>query len=146
MSLKGVPQLTYFCREADPSIVAAWASEVGVAVEPEWQVVQMEITGAGAMTLRRKMFAPNSAFSRIVLGTHNAARNGRELVEGGRQLAIDTVTSCDMILGAVFEPPLTAGDARSQLANSLAAAVGGVLFDGRWLMNSIEEKLVEVVP
>lgn len=146
MNLVGSAALTYFCGTKSPEAVSKVVGEsLGLSLAGDWTSEEMNL-GRGHLKVSRRIFAPNSDFSKVVLGIHAAVRRGTEVVPGGREEALAVISGCDVMLGAVFEPPLLDDDDRLRVAAEWASLLDGVMFDGRWILASTLEPLVEVSP
>lgn len=144
MTLVGSDALTYFCGMKRLDDVARVVGEsLGLSLRPDWTAAESEFAG-GQLKVSRRVFAPNSDFSRVVLGMHTAVRRGREVVPGGREAALEVIGGCDVMLGVVLTPSLVADDERLHLAVEWASLLQAVLFDGRWVLDSALERIVEV--
>lgn len=136
--------MTYFCGLRAADLVTISVGEaLQVVLETGWERVAVD-TGGGRIAVSRRLFSPASEFSRTVLGVQNALRNGRRLSEDGFARAVSVIDACDVMLGVVFEPPLSEYDPRLLIATDWARQFDAVVFDGRWVMSSSLEAVAEI--
>lgn len=135
MGFRGLTAVTVFCADGDPETVTKQLTALGVATDLPADWATVETSGQhGAMTITRRMFEPDSTFSRTVLAAHNTVRLAGERRAGAQADALALLEACDMLLRVRFAPSLSSGkDERIVAVQSLAQASGGVVFDGRVL-------------
>lgn len=146
MSLVGVVSLTYFCGVSAIGDVTRIVSDaLGVTLEDDWSRVSVTVDGGG-VTVNRRIFAPNSDFSRTIMGLQNALRRARPLDPERVPLAVATIDACDVMLGVVFDPPLEDGDARQELVRSWAAQLKAIVFDGEFVVSPQLHPIAQLMP
>lgn len=79
---------------------------VGAEVESAEGQITATLEG-GRIVLVPKRFAPNSEFSRVVLGLHNMFRGVATDNDAGRASALELLERCDLMFGVRCEPPAT---------------------------------------
>ena len=89
----------------------------------------------GRLLLTSKEFAPNSEFSRIILGLHNYFRGTATDDEAAKAKAVGLLDRCDLMFGVVFEPPADHDDSRRQAVFSVASRLEALIFDGAQLLD-----------
>jgi hypothetical protein len=140
----GSVALTYFSDlSAVDAVTRSVGEHLGIGLEEDWTTATAYFAD-GSVTVNRRGFSPGSAFSRAILGTLNAARQGRELADGGLEAVCATLERCDVMLGFVFTPPLVGEGDRIRIAAMLAEELAAIVFDGQFLFSRTLFPLVEL--
>lgn len=125
---------TVFCGKAAPELVLEELDRCGADVRSDgppgsWERAEA-VFGDGSLVVTRKMFAPGSEFSRVVLGAHNYFRQVETDNQAGKARVLTLLEACDMMLGVRAEPPLDPDGPRYACTLALVTALDGLLFNG----------------
>jgi hypothetical protein len=128
---------TIFCGTDDASIVLSMLS---ASAPPDWVRVEVHFD-EGAMSLVRRVFAPDSDFSRVIIGMHNYFRERAD--DSRKQRVLQLLETCDLMIGLRFGPPLIAeSDSRWAAVLRVVQATRGLLFDGQHMLDDTGSTLL----
>lgn len=129
-SLEGV---TLFCASDEPGLLLRVLAEHGAdvrATPSDWARSSF-VFSTGSMSLRRDPRAPDSDFSRVVLGMLNHVRTRLTTSKEQAKAVGRPVATAKVLVGISFDPPVAStADPRWDCVLAMAHAASAALFDG----------------